>query len=406
MPFPIRAPSDYKKIAKESYMLNVRAQAAVRMVATACAGIPWIAYRDENELDKHQILDLIKRPNEYQSQSSFIEEMVSYLMLWGNDFVEGEFPRTPGRPPVHLYNIRPAYMSVKPGDGKKVNVYEFRYGTDKHEYTPEEMMHIKLFHPDNDFWGMGLAEAAALSIDQNNLSKMWNINLMKNGAKVGGLLSSETSLGEEEVKDLREQIKMQYGAENIGFPMVLEGNFDWKPMSLNAQDMDWLEGQKMSAREIALAFSVPPELLGDTETKTYSNYQESRKAFYMESVLPLMDKIRDELNGWLCPKWPGQNLRLDYDMDAIDALKDSRSDTWSDAILAVKAGIITPNEARGLLQFDPLPGGDELRTQPDTVLNIGNENQRNRNQEDIDEESLARLRQRVATKKNLSRGNR
>ena len=46
-----------------------------------------------------------------------------------------------------------------------------------------------------------------------------------------------------------------------GGRMVLEGGLDWKPMSLSPKDMDFMEAKHAAAREIALAFGVPPMLL-------------------------------------------------------------------------------------------------------------------------------------------------
>ncbi len=65
------------------------------------------------------------------------------------------------------------------------------------------------------------------------------------------------------------------GANNAGRPLLLEGGLDWKPLSLSPKDMDFIEAKNASAREIALAFGVPPMLLGIPGDNTYANYQEA-----------------------------------------------------------------------------------------------------------------------------------
>lgn len=142
--------------------------------------------------------------------------------------------------------------------------------------------------------------------------------------------------------------------------MLLEGGLDWKEMGLSPADMHWLEGLKLSAREIAIAFGVPPELIGDSENKTYSNWSESRKAFYEETVLPLMDWLRDELNNWLVPKFGDDRIYVDYDRDEIEALQEDRAAVWERAIKAVEKGILTPNEARLMVGYEEVPGADVL----------------------------------------------
>ena len=135
---------------------------------------------------------------------------------------------------------------------------------------------------------------------------------------------------------------------------------DWKDLALSPADMHWLEGLKLSAREIAIAFGVPPELIGDTSNKTYSNYQEARLAFYTETILPLMDWLKDELNNWLVPQFGDDRLYVDYDKDEIEALQEDRGAVWDRAMEAVRQGVLTRNEARLLLGYEEIEGGDVL----------------------------------------------
>ena len=81
------------------------------------------------------------------------------------------------------------------------------------------------------------------------------------------------------------------GAVNAGRPLLLEGGLDWKAMSLSPKDMDFLEAKHTAAREIALAFGVPPMLLGIPGDNTYSNYQEANRVFFRQTVLPLAQRI-------------------------------------------------------------------------------------------------------------------
>jgi len=220
---------------------------------------------------------------------------------------------------------------------------------------------LKLFNPLDDWYGMSPIEAAARSIDQNNESRAWNVALLQNSARPPGALVTQNELQPDQFERLKEQIREQYmGARNAGRPLLLEGGLDWKEIGLTPAEMHWLEGLKLSAREIAIAFGVPPELIGDNANKTYSNYKEARQAFYTETVLPLMDSIKGELNNWLIPKFGDKRIYIDYDRDEIEALQEDREAVWARALEAVKTGVITPNEARVMLGYDEVEGGDML----------------------------------------------
>lgn len=96
-----------------------------------------------------------------------------------------------------------------------------------------------------------------------------------------------------------------------------------------------------------------------------SNYGEARKSFYQETVLPLMDKLRDRINVWLVPMFDS-SLELDYDKDQVEALQEDRDSLNTRVMSQWNAGVITLNEVRNLLGLTELDGGDFLNI---TTLN-------------------------------------
>jgi HK97 family phage portal protein len=136
----------------------------------------------------------------------------------------------------------------------------------------------------------------------------------------------------------------------------LEGGLDWKAMSLSPKDMDFMEAKHNAAREIALAFGVPPMLLGIPGDNTYSNYQEANRVFWRQTVLPLASRIGCALTQWLAPVF-GPDIRLVVDTDRIEALAPDRAALWE---RITGAPFLTVNEKRALVGFGPLEGGDAL----------------------------------------------
>jgi HK97 family phage portal protein len=138
--------------------------------------------------------------------------------------------------------------------------------------------------------------------------------------------------------------------------MVLEGGLDWKAMGYNPADMDFAETRGAAAREIALAFGVPPMLLGIPGDNTYSNYAEANLNFWRQTVLPLVARTAAGLSRWLCPRF-GAGLRIGYDTDAVEALAETRQALW--AKLGA-ASFLTVNEKRQAAGYGPVEGGDTL----------------------------------------------
>ena len=117
------------------------------------------------------------------------------------------------------------------------------------------------------------------------------------------------------------------GATNAGRPILLEGGMDWKPLSLTPAEMDFVAGKHAAAREIALAFGVPPQLLGAPGDSTYANYREANAAFWRQTVIPLVRKAAGAMTGWLGERFAGCEVRAD--LEAVAALQPERDALWA-----------------------------------------------------------------------------
>ncbi|HBV12962.1 MAG TPA: phage portal protein, partial [Brevundimonas sp.] len=169
-------------------------------------------------------------------------------------------------------------------------------------------------------------------IDVHNASGAWNKALLDNAARPSGALVYGAKDGERLTADQFEALKAELGeahagARNAGRPLLLEGGLDWKPMSLTPHDMDFIAGKHAAAREIALAFGVPPQLLGIPGDATYANYREANAAFWRGTVIPLVRKAAGAMTGWLGSRFV--DCRIEPDLDAVPALQVERDALWA-----------------------------------------------------------------------------
>lgn len=360
---PVWTPREYTKFAEEAYSRNVIAHRAIAMIAKSAASVPWLLYRQEKntkmEVSGHPLLSLLQKPNPCCAGAEFFESIISYRMISGNAYIrmiaaEDEIPR-------ELHVLRPDRVMVIAGRNGMPAGYRYTVGEHYEDYPVNRLngksnvLHLKYFHPLNDWYGLSPIEAAAYSIDQHNQAAAWNQSMLQNGARPSGALVVKTagdgtggSLTEEQYMRIKAQIDEGYsGAVNAGRPLLLEGGLEWKEMSLSPKDMDFIEAKNSSARDIALAFGVPPQLLGIPGDNTYSNLQEARISLWEETILPLLDYLVDVLNNWLVPMF-GNNLMLNYDADAISALSGKREMLWE---RLEKANFLTENEKREMAGF-------------------------------------------------------
>ncbi len=363
---PVWTPRRFDQLAEEGYRKNVIAYRCVAMTARAAAQVPWLLFRGQQELAEHALLTLLERPNPTQGGAALFEALYAFYLIAGNGFLEEVGPDD--GPPRELWVLRPDRTKVIPGAEGLPTGYLFEVEGRKRRFDADPVtgraavLHVKAFHPLNDWYGMSPIEAAAFAIDQHNAAGAWNKALLDNGARPSGALiyapkEGPGNLSESQFERLQEQINERFASPaNAGKPMLLDGGLDWREMSLSPKDMDWIAGKDVSAREIAQAYGVPPQLVGIPDSQTYNNVREARLAFYDDAVLPLLDQVRDALNGWLAPRFD-ERLRLEFDDDAIDALTLRRERKWA----AVNdAEFLTLNEKRAELGFGPIDGGDAL----------------------------------------------
>lgn len=142
------------------------------------------------------------------------------------------------------------------------------------------------------------------------------------------------------------------GARNAGRPMLLEGGLDWKPMGFSPSDMEFQKTKEAAAREIAIAFGVPPMLMGIPGDATYANYQEANRAFYRLTVLPLVQRVTASISHWLSG-FSGEVVELRPDLDQIPALAVERDQQWA---RVGAADFLTAAEKRVLLGLPRLAG--------------------------------------------------
>jgi len=352
------SPRDTGSLTRTGFVGNPVGFRCVKMIAEAAAAVPVTVQDAARRYEVHPLAGLLERPNQGQGRAALFEALFGQLLLTGDGYLEAAGETVEGLP-AELHVLRSDRMSVVPGaDGWPV-AYEYKVGARKHRFdmtagTP--VLHIRNFHPQDDHYGMSPMQAAAVAVDVHNAAATWTKALLDNAARPSGAIvykgaDGAGQLGADQYGRLRDELESNYvGARNAGRPMLLEGGLDWKPMGFSPSDMEFHKTKESAGREIALAFGVPPMLMGFPGDNTYSNYQEANRAFYRLTVLPLVAKTLAAINGWL-PERFGPDLKLQMDLDNIPALAAEREALWR---RVSEADFLTQAEKRALLGLPPV----------------------------------------------------
>ena len=390
----------YDQLATEGYSENAIVKKCIDLISNNASRVAIELYRGDQQVEEHPLLDLLYNPNPVQGQVEFFTSLYSYLLISGNSYMlESGAENTP---PIELYTLRPDRIRIKGSSRAIPEAYNYLVGGQVIEsYDVDQatgkskVKHIKLFNPMDDYYGLSPIQSAATDIDQHNLANKHNVNLLQNGARPSGAVifkpkdptGAQIQLSDFQRNQLMNDLTQRFsGTGNAGKPMLLEGDFDWKEMGLSPKDMDFIQLKNMSAKDIALIFGVPSQLIGIPDAQTYSNFAEAKLALYNETIIPLLDRIQSDMNEWLVPKF-GDDLELRYDIDSIPAMAEQRTRVFESVTQGVQNGILTRNEAREQLGYEPIDGGDSLLV-PATLmpLNVAGDESQPEVDEDIPEE--------------------
>jgi len=348
---------DIPSLTRAGFQANPVGFRSVKLIAEAAAALPLVLQDAERRFAEHPRLTLLAAPNGAQGRAEMFEAVYAQLLLTGNAYVEAVGD---GGLPVELHVLRSDRMSVVPGaDGWPV-AFEYSVGGKTHRFHAGEraspVCHIKSFHPQDDHYGFSPMQAAAAAVDVHNSASSWSKALLDNAARPSGAIvyrgaDGQGALTNEQYDRLQMEMEAHHqGARNAGRPMLLEGGLDWKPMGFSPSDMEFQKTKEAAAREIALAFGVPPMLLGIPGDATYANYAEANRAFYRLTVLPLVARVTAKLSSWLSD-FDGDFAVFGPDLDQVPALATERDAQWK---RVAGADFLTQAEKRALLGLPAL----------------------------------------------------
>jgi len=340
-------PSSYEGMVGEVFRTNPVGQRSVRLVSSCVAAMPVYSVT-RNEAAAALVM-----------ADGVMEAITAGLLLQGNAYVQ--LIADDQDVPAELVVLRPDRVTVRiDAQGQAVG-YDYRAG-DGASFVPmtdvlgrRQVAHIRQYHPLDDHYGMGCLEAAIAPAAVHNRAAKWNRALLDNAARPSGAMIYDPGdgsvLSADQFARLRTELETLFtGAEAAGRPLLLDGGMKWQALSMTPADMDFVALKEGAARDIALAFGVPPVLVGLPGDATYSNAREAGRALTRQTVLPMAKRILGGL-GTMLDDWyaPGGKVALAINTDELSELAEDRVRLW-DAV--AKADWLSLEEKRSMLGFE------------------------------------------------------
>ena len=371
----------------EGYRKNATVYSLINIIAKAASSIPFQVYEKVNsneykrykamtsgtfdpsvlhkadylkkqalvELEDTELHKLLDRPNPAQSYASWLTELIAFGKLTGNRYIYGIAPETgAGAGKYKELYVMPSQLMeiISGGIMQPVKEYAIEYNG-QYKIPAEQICHIKDFNPYFDgsgshLYGQSPLRAGLRSMTTNNEAVQTGVKYLQNQTARGVLMSEEGDLNEVQAQQLKDKFRKNFqGANNAGDIIITPKKLSWVNFGLNASDVSLIEQYNASIKDLCNIYNVPAVLLNNTESSTYNNVKEAKKALYQNCVIPELNKIADELNRWLAPKY-GDKLCIEFDYSSIPELQE---ETEKVVDQMSKAWWLTPNEKRAAMSF-------------------------------------------------------
>ena len=371
----------------EGYRKNSTVYSLVNIIAKAASSIPFQVYEKVNdndykrykamnngtldssvmhkanylkkkalvELHDTDLHKLLERPNPAQSYASWITELIAFGKLTGNRYIYGIAPETGnGAGKYKELYVMPSQLIeiISGGIMQPVKEYAIEYNG-QYKIPADQICHIKDFNPYFDgsgshLYGQSPLRAGLRSMTTNNEAVQTGVKYLQNQTARGVLMSDEGDLNEVQAQQLKDKFRKNFqGANNAGDIIITPKKLSWVNFGLNASDLSLIEQYNASIKDLCNIYNVPVTLLNNTESSTFNNVKEAKKALYQNCVIPELNKIQDELNRWLAPKY-GEKLCIEFDYSVIPELQEETEKVVNQM---AQAWWLTPNEKRAAMSF-------------------------------------------------------
>ena len=387
---------------KEGYLGNADVYAIVSFLARKAASIPWYVYKmnngekarisllrykklskglankgafeqalierknaySDNIVMNSPLARLLEQPNKYQAQDQFLQNLFGYRILSGEGNIYGNNANIQGGKFLELNVLPTQFLDIYPDPNDLYGLLGYKLMVGMGIDIPKDQVCAwKSWNPDfNDVTrthmrGLSPLRASYSTLRMSNNAHNASAMMTGNGGAKGAIVprpvgSSIATFTIEQANIIKRAVNDDLnGIDNKGAIRVLQTPWDYLNFGLSSVDMELLGTLKMSLQQWCRVFGLP-QVLFDTDTTSYNNYQNALRDMMTNTIIPLCSELRDELNRWLLPIY-GEDVYIDFDITAIPEMQ---QDMERMTRILRDANWLTMDEKRVAMNYEPKGG--------------------------------------------------
>ena len=336
--------------------------AAIKLRADALSRQPLSVFRQMPDGARvpvgssHPTQQLLDRVNPWYTRGDLWRATEIYLNLWGSAFWALERDDS-GR--WEIWPLRPDRVTVQPDRREYIRGFVYQGRNGPVAYTADEVLWLHYFNPMEEFAGLSPLAPVRMGVDMGKDGLRFNRNFLRNSAQPDFVLLTNDTMTDSEIEDFYNRWEARYrGPGNAHRPAIASFVRDIKTLGLSHKDMDFIQGLRWSLEEVSRTYGVPKPLLSDLERATFSNINAAERMFWRNTMLPEMRFLEEQLNRMLLPRLGYGDLVVEFDLSAVEALREDENSRVSREAQMLDRGVLTINEVRRNRNLPDVPWGD------------------------------------------------
>lgn len=361
---PMYSGGGFDNILNSGWRANELIYACVSKTAKTASQVR-IVVKDKagKELPDHPLAKLLATPNPEMSEYDLWSSAIMMTLLAGRAYYEVELDR--GGTPARLWPLRPDWVKLALKDAVTLDHYEYRTPEGALAVlAPEQVLNFHAYDPAGLFSSWPPAAVAMHSADVDSDATNLIRTIFQEGGMPMGMLKTKQRLTDAQVTEIRARWHERYsGWHNWFDPAVLDADADYQRMGLTFEELGFPSLDERTEIRICMVFDVPPIIVGTRAGlahATYSNYEQARKAWWQDGLMPRYADMLDVVRTQLIPLFPDRNnLVVEWDFSGVPAMQEMQTEVWTRALAAFAGGGITLNEYRDAIGMPSRgPSGD------------------------------------------------
>lgn len=331
---------------------------------------------DRQRVTDHPLAQLLMRPNPWTTRYRFLSTLIHDFAIYDNAYWWKVKGGDSGPRLVHL----PAPLMTPKGDNWLTpDYFEFRGQRGVKLIPVAELVYFRGYGGISDS-GISPIEALRQVLREEWTAGEMRESVMRNGARHSGYLQRPIEApkwSEDARARFKREWQGQYGgdyATDAGGTPLLEDGITFEAASQTAEELQYIEGRKLTDEEVTRAYFIPPPMVGILDKATFSNITEQHKMLYQDCLGPPLVMVQDEIELQLLPDFePVDPYRFYTEFNLMEKLTGNVEQRDASITQSVGAPWRTINEGRALANLPPVDGGD-LLVRPLNVTQNGDQN--------------------------------